>query len=81
MKITDIKWDVDEEDKYYTEYLPTELEINIDELNHDDIESLDELYQIVGDYLSDSYGYCHYDFKIELEKSEVLDLENSKELL
>lgn len=81
MKIKNIKWDIEEEDKYYTEYLPTELDINLDEINLEDIENEDELYSAVGDYLSDLYGYCHYDFEIELEKSEIIDLENDKDLL
>lgn len=57
-KVTDIKWDVDEERDL--EQLPTELEIPIEveeeELSDDDCE------YAISEYLSDEYGFCHDGF-------------------
>ena len=66
IKIKNIKWDVDEENKCYTEYLPTELEVSRTELHAENVNDLNELYDIVADWLSDSYGYCHYGFELEI---------------
>lgn len=65
MKIKNIKWDVDEEDKLYTEWLPTELEVIKTELHAENLNDLDILYDLVADWLSDTFGYCHYGFEIE----------------
>lgn len=72
MRITNIKWDIEEEDKFYTEYLPTEEMVNLNELTLSNV-TLSELYCLVGDWLSDRWGYCHYDFEIRLEENEKLD--------
>ena len=62
MKVKNIKWDIDEDEIPQEEmevllgYLPTEVEIP----DGVDIEE-------IGNWLSDTYGYCHYGFEIVKE--------------
>lgn len=62
MKAKNIKWDIDENEippeeiETLQAYLPTEVEIP------NDID-IDE----ISDWLSDTYGYCHYGFEIVKE--------------
>ena len=58
MKAVDILWDVDEDEID----LPNEVEIpnNISDLDMDEI----------GDWLSETYGFCHYGFSIEYQEVE-----------
>ena len=60
MKAVDILWDVSDEEKINEGIeinLPNEVEIpnNISDLDMDEI----------GDWLSETYGFCHYGFSIE----------------
>lgn len=50
----DLKEDVED--------LPDTLVINMSELNYDADE--DDLSDVIGDYLSDRFGYCHFGFDI-----------------
>jgi hypothetical protein len=43
--------------------LPSELEIDINELK--EFEDEQELEEAISDYLSDTFGYCHYGFGID----------------
>ena len=60
MKAVDILWDVSDEEEINEGIeinLPNEVEIpnNISDLDMDEI----------GDWLSETYGFCHYGFSIE----------------
>ena len=70
MKITNIIWDTDGDEKILAT-LPTEVEINEDNLDIEvdkDDESYDAaLSDAASDYLSDTYGFCHFGFNIENE--------------
>jgi len=57
IKVYDIQWDTDN-DEDILEVLPTELDINADELPEDI-----EISDAISDWLSDSYGFCHFGFK------------------
>ena len=69
MKATNINWDVtdgaedmtEEEIQEVLSTLPTEIEIPLyiaDSVENDDIE------EIISDWLSDTYGFCHNGFDI-----------------
>lgn len=65
IKIKNIKWDIDNnEDSAAQLNLPTEI---IEEFNCDDKEELDDM---ISNWLSDSFGYCHFGFDYEIEKGE-----------
>lgn len=55
VKITDIKWDTDNNNEID---LPTKI-IGTFEYTGDD----DELEDMISNWLSDEYGYCHYGFE------------------
>jgi hypothetical protein len=62
-KIYRIKWDTDGE-TYKSLGLPTSLVIDTDELGWEinNPNDEDEIADIVSDWLSDEYGYCHDGF-------------------
>ena len=72
MKITNIKWDTDGDMKILKS-LPKEIDIT-DEFDVNDYEDdEDKLLDDISDWLSDTYGYCHFGFEIERErKGELL---------
>lgn len=64
MKIINIKWDTDG-DKELLKTLPTEIDIT-DEFDVNDYEDdEDQLLDDISDWLSDTYGYCHFGFEIK----------------
>lgn len=64
MEIINIKWDTDG-DKELLKTLPTEIDIT-DEFDVNDYEDdEDQLLDDISDWLSDTYGYCHFGFEIE----------------
>lgn len=61
MKVWDIKWDVD-----YPEDLDNlPKEVLVPEDVYLEAEDQEEALDIVSDWLSDEYGFCHYGFKCE----------------
>lgn len=75
LHISNIKWDVtdDTEDMTKKEIkeilttLPKSVDIDKKELDKYDIQEdsdWDEIIDATGDYLSDTYGFCHYSFDI-----------------
>ena len=61
MKITNIKWDTDGDMKILKS-LPKEIDIT-DEFDVNDYEDdEDKLLDDISDWLSDTYGYCHFGF-------------------
>ena len=64
MKITNIKWDTDGDMKILKS-LPKEIDIT-DEFDVNDYEDdEDQLLDDISDWLSDTYGYCHFGFEIK----------------
>lgn len=64
IKITNIKWDTDGDMKILKS-LPKEIDIT-DEFDVNDYEDdEDKLLDDISDWLSDTYGYCHFGFEIE----------------
>ena len=61
--VTNIQWDTDG-DKENLMDLPAELSIDTDTLS---ISDEDEIEETISDYLSDTYGFCHYGFDFEKE--------------
>ena len=61
--VTNIQWDTDG-DKENLMDLPAELSIDADTLS---ISDKDEIEETISDYLSDTYGFCHYGFNFEKE--------------
>ena len=68
MKIINIKWDTDG-DKELLKILPTEIDIteefDFEEYEIDGEFEKDQLLDDISDWLSDTYGYCHFGFEIE----------------
>ena len=70
MKAKNIKWDIDENEippeeiETLQAYLPTEVEIPND-IGTDEIS----------DWLSDTYGYCHYGFEIVKEQRTIRQMQ------
>ena len=67
--ITDIDWDVDDEDDL--RFLPDHDEVPVSEiLRGEDIEDLDdlELDEMLSDYLSDEHGYLVNGFSYEIKE-------------
>lgn len=58
MKIINILYDVDSEEK---QFLPNEIEIPAEMI--DENGEVDE--DVISDYISDVTGYCHFGFSIE----------------
>ena len=68
MKIINIKWDTDG-DKELLKILTTEIDIT-EEFDFEEYESdgefeKEQLLDDISDWLSDTYGYCHFGFEIE----------------
>lgn len=64
MKVVKIKWDTDG-DKELLKTLPKEIDIT-DEFDINDYEDdEDQLLDDVSNWLSDTYGYCHFGFEIK----------------
>ena len=64
MKVVKIKWDTDGNMKILKS-LPKEIDIT-DEFDVNDYEDdEDKLLDDISDWLSDTYGYCHFGFEIE----------------
>lgn len=57
MLATEIKWDTDGDTEALAS-LPTEVEIPQDIADQDDDDA-------ISDWLSDTFGYCHFGFGIE----------------
>lgn len=73
--VTYIKWDITDgaedmtkkEIKKILTTLPKSVDIDKKELDKYDIQEdsdLDEIIDATGNYLSDTYGFCHYSFDI-----------------
>lgn len=67
MKVVKIKWDTDGDMKMLKS-LPKEIDIS-DEFDvkdyEDDQDDQDQLLDDISDWLSDTYGYCHFGFEIK----------------
>lgn len=64
MKVVKIKWDTDGDMKMLKS-LPKEIDIT-DEFDVNDYEDdKDQLLDDISDWLSDTYGYCHFGFEIK----------------
>lgn len=64
MKVVKIKWDTDGDMKMLKS-LPKEIDIT-DEFDVNDYEDdEDQLLDDVSNWLSDTYGYCHFGFEIK----------------
>ena len=68
MKIINIKWDTDG-DKELLKILPTEIDIteefDFEEYEIDGEFEEEQLLDDISDWVSDTYGYCHFGFEIE----------------
>ena len=64
MKVVKIKWDTDGDMKMLKS-LPKEIDISdeFDVKDHEDDQ--DQLLDDISDWLSDTYGYCHFGFEIK----------------
>lgn len=63
MKVVKIKWDTDGNMKILKS-LPKEIDIT-DEFDINDYEDEEQLLDDISDWLSDTYGYCHFGFEIK----------------
>lgn len=67
MKITNIKWDTDG-DKELLKTLPTEIDIteefDFEEYEIDGEFEKKQLLDDVSNWLSETYGYCHFGFNL-----------------
>ncbi len=63
MKVVKIKWDTDCNMKILKS-LPKEIDIT-DEFDVNDYEDEEQLLDDISDWLSDTYGYCHFGFEIK----------------
>ena len=64
--LTNILWDTDG-DKKILNKLRKELSIDSDILSISDENDREEVEEAISDYLSDTYGFCHYGFNFEKE--------------
>ena len=64
--VTNILWDTDG-DKKILKNLPKELSIDSVILSISDENDREEVEEAISDYLSDTYGFCHYGFNFEKE--------------
>ncbi len=64
--VTNIDWDTDGTDPK-TLGLPEEITIDINDDNQYLLEDTDNYADAVGDYLSDTYGYCVFGFTTDTE--------------
>lgn len=64
MKVVKIKWDTDG-DKELLKSLPKEIDITNEFDVNDYEDDEDQLLDDISDWLSDTYGYCHFGFEIK----------------
>lgn len=65
MKVVKIKWDTDGDMKILKS-LPKEIDIS-NEFDVNDYEDDEEQFlDDISDWLTDTYGYCHFGFEIKL---------------
>lgn len=64
IRVYDIDWDTDD-DEIIREELPEEILLNTEYLDVENEEDIYELEDVISDYLSDEYGYCHKGFNFE----------------
>ncbi len=64
MKVVKIKWDTDG-DKELLKTLPKEIDISneFDVKDYEDDE--EQLLDDISDWLTDTYGYCHFGFEVK----------------
>ena len=64
MKVVKIKWDTDG-DKELLKTLPKEIDISneVDVKDYEDDE--EQLLDDISDWLTDTYGYCHFGFEVK----------------
>lgn len=62
LTISNILWDTDDEETD----LPEALSVPFQQLGDDIPES--ELSEVVSDWLTDEYGYCHFGFTIAVKE-------------
>lgn len=64
MKVVKIKWDTDG-DKELLKTLPKEIDISneFDVKDYEDDEK--QLLDDISDWLTDTYGYCHFGFEVK----------------
>lgn len=60
VQVTDIDYEVDDEDGVDPPSLPSELTLHIDGVEHEE-----DIVQRVSDAISDETGFCHLGFKME----------------
>ena len=65
MKVVKIKWDTDG-DKELLKTLPKEIDISneFDVKDYEDDE--EQLLDDISDWLTDTYGYCHFGFDVKV---------------
>ena len=66
--VSNIQWDTDNDDDVL-ETLPKELTLSENEVTKNGqltYKSKEDLLDIVSDYLSDTYGFCHDGFSAEV---------------
>lgn len=69
--ITEIEWDTSDEEYDFSDVeLPTEfdIEVTIDKEDEEFLETADFLGDVIGDAISEKYGFCHYGFDYEIIK-------------
>lgn len=64
MKVVKIKWDTDGNMKILKS-LPKEIDITNEFDVNDYKDDEDQLLDDISDWLSDTYGYCHFGFEIK----------------
>ena len=64
MKVVKIKWDT-YGDKELLKSLPKEIDITNEFDVNDYEDDEDQLLDDISDWLSDTYGYCHFGFEIK----------------
>lgn len=64
MKVVKIKWDTDDNMKILKS-LPKEIDITNEFDVNDYEDDEDQLLDDISDWLSDTYGYCHFGFEIK----------------
>ena len=62
--ITDIKWDTDDDEEILAT-LPKSVELKGDEFPEEAYEDEEILSEYVSDWLSDTFGFCHFGFNIK----------------
>ena len=65
--VTDVDCDTDDEEVFD---LPNEfdIEVTFDEEDEEFLETADFLGDVIGDAISEEYGFCHYGFDYEIIK-------------